>query len=264
VREFAVEDLMDEGVTALNEAVTGSDEGTFDALFQCGPSKETVTLSFPTKSTVEEVISCASKHFGREFRAMSIFGQQLDSSHLFADYFEPDATFVLQILPESAAGTLLAECLSEVESLPLDVQAAKLLMAHSGKFTREVWEGAMGDAVPTLVLLELVNGAVCGGVAAVVWPKSCGSSADPTGASFVFSLRPKVARYALKSRSDRKALDDAGYLKKFGGDLQIWGDSGRCFSRGEEAYAGPRADGELIGANERQYVGIVRLEVWRL
>jgi hypothetical protein len=83
----------------MNEGLSGSDEGTFEVLFQCGPSKETATLSVSTKSTVQEVISCASKHFGGEFQVISIFGQHLDRSHLFADYFEPDATFVLHALP---------------------------------------------------------------------------------------------------------------------------------------------------------------------
>jgi hypothetical protein len=163
-----------------------------------------------------------------EFSAISIVEQQLDKSHLFADYFEPDATFVLQVLPEIAAGTLLAECLNEVESLPLDVKAAKLLLANSGKFTEGEWDDAVGDAVPTLVLLKLVNGVVCGGVAAVAWPKGEGCSADPTGTSFIFSLRPKMARYGLKSRDDDRALDSAEDLKMFGDDLQIWGDSGQC------------------------------------
>jgi hypothetical protein len=253
--EFAVEDLM-------NEGVTGSDDGTFDVLFQCGPSKETVTLSVPTNSPVEEVILCASKHFGREFSAISIFDQQLEGNHLFADYFEPDATFVLEVPPEAAAGTLLNECQSEVESLPLEVKAAKLLLANSGNITKEEWQAAVGDAAPTLVLLELVNGVVCGGVAAVGWPKGGESSSDPSGASFVFSLRPKLKRFGLKSRE--RALDDVGRLKMFGYDLQIWGDQGHCCSHEGDQYAGPRAGGELIGAKAGEDVDIVRMEVWQL
>jgi hypothetical protein len=38
----------------MDEGAIGSDDGTFEVLFQCGPSKETVTLSVPTKSTVEQ------------------------------------------------------------------------------------------------------------------------------------------------------------------------------------------------------------------
>jgi hypothetical protein len=176
------------------------------------------------------------------------------------------ATLIAPVTPSvaGAPGALLAECLSEVESLPLDVKTAKLLLANCGEFTGEKWEDAVGDAVPTLVLLELANGVVCGGVAGVAWPKGCGSSADASGTSFIFSLRPKMARYALKSRSDRNALADAGDLKKFGFDLHIWGSRGQCVSPGEHQYVGPRGAGDLTGARRCAFVGIIRLEVWQL
>jgi hypothetical protein len=98
----------------------------------------------------------------------------------------------------------------------------------------------------------------------VAWPKGCGSSADASGASFGFSLRPKVARYGLKLRGDEPAFTSAEDLKMFGFGLQFLGHSGECSSGAESQYGGPRAAGEIIGVNEREYEGIVRLEVWQL
>jgi hypothetical protein len=91
-----MEGLMDDRL----EEVTGSEDGAFNVLIQCGPSKGAVTLSVPTKDTVNEVILCASQYFATNFRAISAYHQQLYGNDLFADYFELETIFVSHVLPD--------------------------------------------------------------------------------------------------------------------------------------------------------------------
>jgi hypothetical protein len=136
---------------------------------------------------------------------------------LFADHFEPDATFVLHVTPGAASGTLLAECFDDAKSLQIEVEAAELLLSKgAGPWDFDEFKAKVVGKAPVLVLVETNawrpclewKGNVCGGFAAVPFEVRTGWNgewaADPTGESFVFSLRPTAARYSLEDKS--KAL----------------------------------------------------------
>jgi hypothetical protein len=80
--------------------------------------------------------------------------------------------------------------------------------------------------------------------------------ADPTGASFVFSLRPTTARYPLKDKAKALILK-AGGAFLFGQDCLTIGNDG-AMRRWEYTYAVP--SGWTTGG----YVKFTRFEVWRV
>jgi hypothetical protein len=233
----------------------GQNYVTFDVLFQCRPFEKTVALSVPTQSTVDDVISRASKHLGTEFRSISIFGRHLDQDGLFADYFEPDATFVLHIVPGAAAGTLLCECCEETWLLHIEVEAAELLLAKGGgQWKIGEFNAKVVGKAPVLVLVEFAGG-VCGGCAAIPFENGYEWTADPTGTSFVFSLRPTAARYTLEDGAKALGLGDWSF--SFGtGCLRVYCDGD--MSRLENTYGVPS------GWASDGCVEFARFEVWRL
>jgi hypothetical protein len=161
-----------------------------------------MSLSVPTRSTINEVIALASKSFYREFRAISVFGQQLDGNELFADHFEADAKFVVHLLPE---GTLLAECFesSKPSTRPNRSGSRWRPLCSS---SQRVWTRGRSMSLrkaPVIVLIEFAGG-VCGGFTAIPF-EDARHVADSTGTSFVFSLRPKAQRYQLADRGTRSA-----------------------------------------------------------
>jgi hypothetical protein len=120
------------------------------------------------------------------------------------------------------AGTLLAECASDVDALGLELKVAELLLAKgSGPWKVSEFKAKVVGKGPLLVLVEFGDG-VSGGFAAVPFENLDGYTADPMGTSFVFSLRPTAARCPIKSKA--KALD-------LGWGLQLRGLSQRLQRR---------------------------------
>jgi hypothetical protein len=166
-------------------------------------------------------------------------------------------------------GTLLAANSGAVSSLGLSFNAslrgAELLLARdAGKW--DFWEflaKVLGKA-RTLVLVDSELG-LCGGYAAVPWATSDEWVSDPSGASFVFTIKPKVDRFALVSKalaihSPIRADDSEGF--EFGGGcLQIWNDG--LLVREKSTYAVP--EGWALGDDEdEEYPKFTRFEIWQL
>jgi hypothetical protein len=154
------------------------------------------------------------------------------------------------------AGTLLAANRECVKSIKLELKAAELLLMKGGG----PWD--IGEFVtkvvgisPVLVVVEWPGG-VCGGLAAVPFQHKPGEfTGDPTGASFVFSLRPTVARYPLHEKASALLLGPFGFM--FGlGCLAIAG-TGEMHRR-EAVYAVPSC--WAIGS----VTPFKRFEVWRV
>jgi hypothetical protein len=190
---------------------------------------------------------------------MFLSGVELDMNGSFVDYFEPDAVFVLHVQPEVAPGTLLAENAQAAESLQIKLRAAELLFAK-GKGTWDFGEfkAKVVGKVPLLVIVEFAGG-VCGGFAAVPF-EDAGYTADPTGASFVFSLQPTVARYPLKDKAEAIYLGLSGGGSIWFGDcLAIYsdGDMKRCEGR----YAVPS---DWWPGGTAHFVKFTRFEVWHV
>jgi hypothetical protein len=135
---------------------------------------------------------------------------------------------------------------------------AELLLAKSkGRWDFGEFRAKVVGKAPVVVLVESELG-VCGGFAAVPFQDKMDEFvADPTGASFVFSLRPAAARYPLKDKSRALCLRSGGGGGfDFGVCLAIYSDGD--IARYETTYAVP--SGWATG----DYVKVTRLEVWRV
>jgi hypothetical protein len=163
-------------------------------------------------------------------------------------------------------GTLLKSSESKVRSLGVNLTAPQLLMEMEELewSMYEFWEKA-ADFAPTLVLIKMKNGTLCGGVAGVPWPKR-GKAADPAKGSFIFSLGATPARFDLVNPARALRCGEMVFVFGDGGDdLYIWNDGDGCGSNGEGAYAGPRQRGQLIGGTAEAFKqAYERWELWRL
>jgi hypothetical protein len=151
-------------------------------------------------------------------------------------------------------GTLLVENAPAVDALGLELKAAEPLMAKGGG----PWDFGGFKAMvigksPVLVLVEFAGG-VCGGFAAVPFEKD-ELTADPTGTSFVFSLRPVAARYALKDKAEALYLWPDCF--QFGDGCLSIRNTGDM-ARREETYAVP-SDWDTGGS-----VKFTRFEIWQV
>jgi hypothetical protein len=166
-------------------------------------------------------------------------------------------------------GTLLAENAKAVEALPIKLKTAELLLAKgAGPWDIGEFKAKVVGRAPLLVIVEFLDstdhwgethaGDVCGGFAAVPFEdKMYKYVADPTGASFVFSLRPTAARYPLKDEASAVILGSGGGgCFWFGYCLEICSDGDMY--RNEETYAVPS------GWKTGSFVKFTRFEVWRV
>jgi hypothetical protein len=192
-----------------------------------------------------------------------------------------DALVVAPVQSASATiapGTLLAENAQAVESLPIELKAAELHIAKgSGPWDFGEFKAKVVGRAPLLVIVEFAGG-VCGGFAAV--PFEDEDVADPTGASFVFSLRPTAAWYPLKDKAIAVYLGSQGFSfgnlclgihrdgNMYRAEKPTWQGSVRflfgdsCLSIGDRderlQYAVPS------GWKTDGWVRFARLEVWRV
>jgi hypothetical protein len=153
-----------------------------------------------------------------------------------------------------AAGTLLAENAQAVESLPVTLQVAELLLSKgAGKWDMGEFKAKVIGKAPLLVLVEFAGG-VCGGFAAVPFQDKVGEYvADPTGASFVFSLQPTAARYSLEDKARALHIWADGF--SFHECVTIWNDGE--MRRMDRTYAVP-SDWKTGCVN------FTRFEIWRV
>jgi hypothetical protein len=156
-------------------------------------------------------------------------------------------------------GTLFAANSEAIVSLGLSWETAELLARGAGKWDFSEFRAKVVGKAPTLVLLESEDG-LCGGYAAVPWAAGVGPVSDPSGASFVFSIKPKVERFALVDKDLAIGGCSDGFA--FGdGCVWIWNDGE--FARHENTYAVPK--GWARGKSELGvYPKFTRFEVWHL
>jgi hypothetical protein len=189
---------------------------------------------------------------------------------MFADYFEPDGVYQVRVGWNCPEGTLLKSSESQVKALGVNLMELQLLMEMDELewSMDEFWEKA-ADFAPTLVLIKMKNGTVCGGVAGVSWPKS-GGAADPAKGSFIFSLGATPARFDLIGPEGALFCgDDLFGFGCEGDDLFVYNDGDGCgscdeFEDDQSAYTGPRGKGQLVGATVGDTEWYERWELWRL
>jgi hypothetical protein len=205
----------------------GEPEGHFDVLFRCEWSESPTTLSVPNTSKFRDVISIASKHFGKDFTAISLPEMELDENWVLADYFEPDGIFTLSI--GIIRGSVAAEW-DRVIAVWLNATAPLTLKWQSDD-ARDVkgFHSACDGVANTLVIVKSKDGNIFGGFSVTAWDSSSGKLADPTGLSFVFVLKntfgDSPTRFPLKGKG-RPAIfcrGDCGPL--FYGTICVWGPS---------------------------------------
>jgi hypothetical protein len=181
-------------------------------------------------------------------------------SGLFADFFEPDATYVVTLAGSVAAGTILADHSKAIRSFGVSWKRAELLLSQGPGAWHVSAIERVGDASPTLVLIE-GEGHVLGGYAAVPWPTSGADSgnlkwsSDPECRTFIFTIEPEVARYALTDGA--RALSVNRDRFRFGdGCLAVWRDGTFC-----RCY---RTSYEVPKDWTSKDMHFSRFEVWRL
>jgi hypothetical protein len=97
---------------------------------------------------------------------------RLDCEHLFGDYFEPEAIYVIKFGNDFSEGSLLLSSREKLEGFGIDLTNAKLLMEAKGPFDMEefVTKVVEPEVNPTVLLLKWKPGFVIGGFAGVSWP----------------------------------------------------------------------------------------------
>jgi hypothetical protein len=166
---------------------------------QCVVGEDHFCIEVPTDCSVGHLLKKASEYSGVKGMSLWYADIELNCDHLFADYFEPDGVYRVKVGANIREGTLLKSNESRVRSLGVNLTAPELLMEMEELewSMEEFWEKA-GDFAPTLMLIKMKNGAECGGVAGVPWPKEgVWYGADPAKGSFIFSLGATPARFDL-------------------------------------------------------------------
>jgi hypothetical protein len=126
-----------------------------------------------------------------------------------------------------------------------------LLANDGGRWALDAVRAKVAGKAPTLTLVKSKLG-LCGGYAAV--PRTTSGYdfvGDPTGASFVFSIEPKVERFALVDK--RQAVRSGCVF----GDGCIWISARGKFERNENTYAVPSG----WASEWRKFA---RFEIWHL
>jgi hypothetical protein len=235
----------------------------------CMIGEDRVCIEVPTDCSVGDVVKKVSEVTGK--KGVSIWSSvlHLDCDQLFADHFEPEATYVIRLVNDFPEEGLMLTSSEKLESFGIDLTNARLLMEAKGPFDMEefVTKVVEPEVNPTVFLLEWKPGIVVGGFAGVAWPEDSrwGSdcyAADPQKKSFVFSLEPQARRFDLLVAS--KALRRMWGLREryliFGDDLLV-GDDGCCAS-GSIFYRGGREDGSFPDSTFG--VQFKRFELWAL
>jgi hypothetical protein len=234
---------------------------------QCAIGDDHFCIEVPTNCSVGDVLKKASERL--KIMGVSLWYSHvpLNCEHLFADYFETDVVYQVKVGEIIRKGTLLKSSESKLRSFGVNLTAPQLLMEMSESlWSMDDFLEKAGDFAPTLVLIRLKNGAECGGVAGVPWPKKGETAADPAEASFIFSLGATPSRLDLVDPEKALFCDPLSFVfGRVGYDLCVGGDGEGCSSDGEGTYAGPRQSGQIIGATAGVcFQPYERWELWGL
>jgi hypothetical protein len=191
----------------------------------------------------------------------------LNPDDLFADHFEPEAIYHVKLGGKYPKGSLLEYSEAKLKAIGVAPSDPQLLVeARDLTGSMDNVREKAGDLAPTLVLIEMKNGTVCGGVAGVPWPKRGERAVDPARGSFIFSLGAASTRFDLIRPEQALYSDISGFcFGASGHDLYLMPPGLGCGSGGEGDYAGPREAGQLFGGCEQStFQPVVRWELWRL
>jgi hypothetical protein len=237
---------------------------------QCVIGEERVCIEVPSDRSVGDVMRKVSEVTGKTGVSIWSSEVQLECESLFADYFEPEATYVIKLANDFPEGSLMLPSSDKLEGFGVDLTNAKLLMEVKGRFDMEefVTKVVEPGVNPTLFMLEWQPGFVAGGFAGVPWPKNETSvrhphyAADPEKKSFIFSLEPKARRFDLlqAGKALRRAAGSSTRIIMFGDDLIVCDDG--CCARAFDFYAGGREDGSF--PDSTGHVRFTRFELWAL
>jgi hypothetical protein len=238
---------------------------------QCTIGEDRVCIEVPADCSVGDVLKKVWEVTGK--KGISIWSSdiRLDCDHLFADYFEPEATDMIKVGSDLPEGSLMLASNEKLEGFGIDLTNAKLLMeVEAGPFEMEevVVKVVEPEVNPTVLLLEWQPGFVVGGFVGVPWPKDEGRlgggggfTVDPEKKSFIFSLEPKARRFDLLDSERTLMRWNNGNWRsfQFGYDLTVY-DDGTCYSDCS-AYNGGRIEGSFPGFPVPLFT---RFELWGL
>jgi hypothetical protein len=172
------------------------------------------------------------------------------------------------ILAEIPSETLLARNVAKLAHLGVEFSDAELLMEKRDlKWKMDEFWQKVGNAAPTLLLVEMRNGTECGGVAGVPWPPKCTDAEDPSKVSCIFSLGATPTRFDFISADNQATCSWPGGFQFGSGywsDLVVLGSGEGCYAWGRVCYAGPQGEGSLIGTSPVPWGRYARWELWRL
>jgi hypothetical protein len=229
-------------------------------------------LSVPVDMSIEAMVGHVGCSLGVEAIGLADGGNKLPLADLLADYWEPDRVFTLNLKRGFGPSSLLWRAQDVVEGFGIRLKNAELAIFAEGPFAMDDFWKKVGDAAPTLLLLETTTGIRCGGFAAVPWPDSDDeeddakdqTAVDDAKASFLFSLGAKPRRFNLTDDTEalRTYSDSWAGFFQFGGQYSLCIDAdGSCQA---EAAGGYKPDPwELVGADDEP-VPYRRWELWRL
>jgi hypothetical protein len=206
---------------------------------ECAVGEGRVCIEVPIDCSVGDVLKKCWETTG--WKGMSLWSSdvRLECDQLFADYFEPEVTYLIKLGNDFPEGSLLLISSEKLECFGIDLTDAKLLMGvKDGPFDMEefVTKVVEPEVNPTVLLREWKPDFVVGGFAAVSWPKNESRltgphyfAADPGMGSFICSLEPEVRRFdLLKPDRALKRWTNSGWRSfGFGNDLSVY-DDGDC------------------------------------
>jgi hypothetical protein len=232
---------------------------------QCAIGDDQICIEVPTDGSVGDVLRVASDATGK--KCMSIWNAdwRMDCQELFADYFEPEATYLIKLEHDCVGGLMLVSG-EKLESFGIDLASGKLLMDVNGPFDMQEFVAKVEkpEAKPTILLVEWKQGVVVGGFAAVPWPSNEGmwrNAEDPEVKSFIISLEPNARRFDLRLPAVALGCDTFMGRRsfQFGSDLLVF-DDGTCGAK-SCVYDCGRGDGSFPSRNG---IPFVRFELWSL
>ena len=146
------------------------------------------------------MVALVSSVVGTQFDTLWLHDVLLGGRELFADYYEPDETYLLKVHIAFFEGSLAYSFVEVLKSGRPTMTKTTLLLKGRGREPGSIDEfiaHAVGH-VNTFVIIETADQkTICGGFAAPAWVAS-GESADPDCESFMFLLQNAEGKAPMK------------------------------------------------------------------